>query len=145
MPRNYDANDLLWTSRGDYYIFNGDLMDTYNDPLRSLVQEIKTRASCDQGAWKLYPELGSNISDFVGEPNNKQTAEGIKTRIINSLARHGFMHTSDIKIKYMPIDIDKLLLRISVSVLPTADNAGSDTLTIHGLYNYEEDQISFII
>lgn len=143
MPRIYDDNDLLWTFLGDFCIENGDLLDTEHDPLRSLVQEIKTRISSDIGDWRGYPDLGSNVSDFVGEPNNKATAERIKTRIISSLARHGFMHTEDIKVSYIPVDIDKLLFRISISVRPTVANAGSDSLNIMTLYNYEENQIYF--
>lgn len=145
MPRVYDATDLFWSAKGDIQISNGDIMDTAYDPLRSLVQEIKTRASSDTGAWRNSLDVGSNISDFVGEPNNKTTAEGIKTRIISSLARHGFVNTQDILLKYIPIAADKLLIRISIKVLPTPQNKGSKEITIHGLYNYEEDQVSFLI
>lgn len=145
MPRNYDSTDLLWTSRGDLYISNGDLMDTYKDPLRSLYQETKNRASSDKGSWTIFPDIGSDISDFVGEPNNKVTAESIKIRILSSLTRHGFIHSEDISIKYIPISVEKLLFRISIRVLPTARNAYSDSLKILGLYTYREDQVALFI
>jgi len=100
MPRVYDAVDLFWSAKGDIQLSNGDILDTAYDPLRSLAQEIKMRASGDTGAWRNNTDIGSNISDFVGEPNNKVTAEGIKARIIASLARHGFINTNDLTIRY---------------------------------------------
>ena len=51
MARNYDSVDCLWTSRGDYFLESGDIMDTEKDPLRSLYQEVKTREGSDQGDW----------------------------------------------------------------------------------------------
>lgn len=145
MAKNYDATDLLWTSRGDYYIADGDLMDTANDPLRSLVQEVKTRASADQGAWSVFPDLGSTISRFVGEPNSKETAESIKVSILSSLTRNGYINNNDVDIKYMPVSREELLFRLNLSVAPTVANANSESLTLHGLYNYEADQVTFII
>ena len=145
MPKNYDATDFLWTSRGDYYIKDGDLMDTEEDPLRSVSTEIKTRASSDQGAWKTFPNVGSSISDFVGDPNNKATAEGIKTRIQSALTKNGFINKRDLKIRYAPVSAEKLLVRISLKVAPTAKNRYSEELRLTGLYNYKEDQVAFLI
>lgn len=145
MAKNYDSVDLLWTSRGDYFISEGDLMDTERDPLRSLVQEIKTRASSDQGDWAVFPDLGATPSRFIGEPNNKQTAESIKVSILSALTRNGYINTRDVEIRYMPISSDKLLFRLNIRVAPTVANANSESLTLHGLYRYEEDQVSFLI
>ena len=145
MAKNYDATDLLWTSRGDYYIANGDIMDTEEDPLRSVSQEIKTRASGDQGAWKVFPNIGSSISDFVGDVNNKATAESMKARITSALTKYGYIHARDLKIRYAPISPEKLLIRISLKVAPTAKNRYSQELRLTGLYNYKEDQVAFLI
>jgi hypothetical protein len=145
MAKNYDSTDLLWTSRGDFYIANGDLMDTEHDPLRSLMQEIKNRASSDQGDWSVFPDLGATPSRFVGEPNNKETAESIKVSILSALTRNGYIHTRDVEIKYMPVSRTELLFRLNVLVAPTVANANSESLTVHGLYRYEEDQVAFII
>ena len=145
MAKNYDSVDLLWTSRGDYYISNGDLLDTSHDPLRSLLQEIKNRASSDQAAWSVFPDLGATTSRFVGEPNNKQTAENIKVSILSALTRNGYINNNDISIKYMPISAEELLFKISVTVAPTVANGNSESLTVYGLYKYEEDQVAFII
>ena len=146
MAKNYDKTDLVWTSRGDYVIsHDGDIMDTERDPLRSLVQEIKTRAGGDLGDWSAFPDLGASLSDFVGEPNTKITAESIKIRLIAALAKYGFIDIKDLKIQYLPFDREKILLRISINVAPTVENANSEILTLHSIYSYEENQVSFII
>jgi hypothetical protein len=144
MPRIYDKIDMLWTSRGDYFISEGDLMDTQHDPLRSLLQEMKTRVEADQGDWRVFEDVGANLRDFVGEPNDEQTAELIKTRITAAFARNGFVHTQDIKLQYMPVARDKLLVRASISVAPTARNASSEVLIRHFLYNYSDNNVYFI-
>jgi len=142
MAQNYDRTDLLWTSRGDYFLGNdGDVMDTKYDPLRSLWQEIKTRVEADQGDWVVFPTVGGNLSDFIGEPNLKVTAESLRTRLISCLTANSFINNQDIKIKYLPIDRDKLLFRLSISVTPTAENAYSETLTRIMIYNYSDNNV----
>lgn len=142
MPQIYDRIDLLWTSRGDYYIDNQlDIMDTKYDPLRSLWQEIKTRTEGDQGDWRVFPNTGGNISDFVGEPNTKSTAEAIRTRMLSCLSADSFINSKDIKILYLPIDSDKILFRLSISVAPTAENANSELLSRIMIYNYSDHNI----
>lgn len=145
MAQIYDNNDLTWTSRGDYIIgHDGDLLDSLSDPLRSLFQEARTRIMSNIGDWKMHLNLGASISDYVGEPNTKVTAEAIKTRMISSLTRDGFVNSQDIKIKYAPVDIDRIMFRINLNVAPTAINAGSNTLRINALYNYTENNV-FVI
>ena len=141
-PQVYDKNDLAWTFRGDIVIsHNGDIMDTDADPLRSLFQEVTTRIKSDLGSWKLNPGIGASLSDFVGEPNNKLTAEAMKTRIKASLTKDGLVSSGDLNIKYMPIDIDRLMFRVSIKVAQTAKNAGSENLQINVVYHYTENNV----
>ena len=144
MPQVYDKTDFIWGSRGDIVLNAGDVMDTYADPLRSLYQEVRTRVMSALNDWKNYPDLGATLSDFVGEPNNKATAENVKIRVITSITRNGLVKNSDIKVRYAPIDVDKLMVRITISVSPTSRNAGSEYLTINILYDYSENHAYFI-
>lgn len=144
MPQVYDKNDLFWTSRGDYRIAEGDISDTYQDPLRSLVQEIRTRVEADLGDWKVFDSVGANIRDMIGERNRPQIAELLRTRIIGALTRDGFINSRDISIRYLPLSHDKLMMRISIKVAPTARNAGSDTLRLGFIYNYSDNNVFFV-
>jgi hypothetical protein len=145
MPLNYDSTDLAWTNRGDIIIgHDGDIMDTYSDPLRSLYQEIRTRIMSDVGDWANYTDIGATLSDFVGEPNTKITAESVKRRIQSALAKGGLVHNNDMQILYLPIDRDKLMIRLSIKVQSTARNAGSETLSIGLAYSYSENNVYFV-
>jgi len=145
MPQIYDRTDLAWSSRGDFIIgHNGDIMDTYADPLRSLYQEVRTRVMSVIGDWKNYPDLGANLEDFVGEPNTKIVAESIKIRMSSSIVRNGLVNNADLQIKYAPIDVDKIMFRISIKVASTARNGGSDHLGVSFLYDYSENHAYFI-
>jgi hypothetical protein len=138
----YDSNDFAWTLRGDYVIsHDGDLMDTYEDPLRSVVEEIRDCVKSDKGDWKLYPEVGASISDYVGEPNTKLSAEAIKMRILTAITRNGLVNSNDVKILYAPIDIDKIMFRLSLTVAPTARNRASQYLTLNVIYSYSENNV----
>lgn len=142
MAENYDKIDLVFTNQGDFVIgHTGDILDSSHDILRSVYQEIINRVKSSIKDWSLYPEIGASISDFVGEANTKLIAEAIKTRIKTSLTKNGFIKSKDINIKYLPADEDRLLFRITISVLPTALNKGSNTLTITTLYNYSENNV----
>jgi len=142
MPQNYDRNDLAWSYRGDWLIsHDGDLRDTFDDPLRSLYEEVRDVLKSEVGDWRIYPEIGAGLPDFVGEPNNKRTAEAIKTRVIAALTRNGLVASNDLKVMYAPMDIDKLLIRISITVAQTAANRGSNSLGITLGYSYAENQV----
>lgn len=141
MAEIYDKIDLLWTPRGDFRINNGDLGDTETDPLRSLHQEVLTRIKSSIGDWQNFQKIGASLTDFVGEPNNKNNAEAMKTRIISSLTNDGLINTADLSVKYLPADIDRIIIRISIKVSPTAINGGSNNLSINLLYNYAENNI----
>jgi hypothetical protein len=142
MSNVYDTTDLAWTFRGDYTVsHDGDIMDTYEDPLRSIVQEIRDRIKSDKGDWRYYPELGASVSDFVGEPNTKLTAESIKARILMAITRNGLVNSNDVKILYAPIDIDKIMFRVSLSVAPTARNRASQYALINLVYSYSENNV----
>ena len=98
----------------------------------------------DLNSWRIYPKKGAGLSDFVGEPNNKKTAEAIKTRIVSSITRNGLVNTNDLKVIYMPVDIDKIIFRISLKVASTAANKGSNTLDITVGYNYSENNVYMV-
>lgn len=143
MPQNYDKVDCFWSSRGDFILSEGDVFSTEYDPLRSLNQEVVTRLESDQGDWVVFHSTGANLRDFVGEPNNAYVAEAIKVRMHSSLTRDGFINNQDIKIMTMPIDADKLLVRLNIKVAPTARNGNSRSLVINAVYNYSDNNVYF--
>ena len=126
MARNYDRTDLYFTRRGDFALApDGDILDTSEDPLRSLLQEIRTRLQSEKGDWVLYPNLGADVSNVIGEPNNKATAENLKAKVTAALSQFNLVDTRDLEITYAPIGAHTLLLRINIKVMATDRNARS--------------------
>lgn len=145
MPKNCDRTDFYWSWRGDFIIGpDGDIFSTENEPLRSLVQEVRTRLQSELGDWALYPDLASNLSGLVGEANNKQTAEAGKARITSVLSKYGLVDTKDITVSYIPISVDAILYRIKIRVSPTQANGYMDAITINISYNYTDNNIHFL-
>jgi hypothetical protein len=145
MVKNYDRTDLYWTRRGDYVIGpDGDILDTSDDPLRSLIQECRSRLQSDQGDWNLYPQLGANLSDLIGESNNKMTAESLKAKVIAALNQYGMVDTRNINISYLPLGPSTILLRLSIAVASTEENHLTKSLDIQILYNYTDNNIHIL-
>lgn len=145
MPMLYDKTDMYWTFDGDFLVGpDGDLFDTEDDPLRSLVQEIRTRVMGDQEDWELYPDVGADLSDLIGEPNNKVTAETGKAKIIAALTRDGLVASSDISVKYMPVSPYAILYKLVVKVVPTTGNYYSEYVEIKVLFDYTDGNLHLV-
>lgn len=145
MPKNYDKIDFYWTFDEDLLIGpDGDLYDTLDDPLLSLVQEIKTRLKADQLDWDLYPDVGAELSELIGEPNNKATAETGKAKIIAALTRDGLVDISDLSVKYMPVGPDSLLYKLDVRVTPTDENYQTQQIEIKILFDYKSGNLHLL-
>lgn len=144
MPRSYDNVDFYWTFDGDFIVGpSGDLHDTSDDSLRSLVQEVKTRLMSDQWDWSIFPRVGAGLSDLVGQPNNRETAEDGKAKIISALSRDGLVNSEDISVKYVPISRDLIMYRLSITVANTALSYDSQYVQVNLLYNYTDNNIHF--
>ena len=145
MPKIYDKTDLYWTFDGDLLVGpEGDLYSTEEDPLRSLIQEVKTRIMGDQEDWELYPDVGSGLSDLIGEPNNKATAESGKAKIIAALTRDGLVASSDIGIKYMPTGPYSLFYKLVIATAATDQNYQTEYVEIKVLFDYLSGNLHFI-
>ena len=145
MPKVYDKIDLYWTFEEDLIIGpEGDLYDTSEDPLRSLIQEAKTRIQGDQEDWELYPDVGAGLSDLIGEPNNKITAENGKAKIIAALTRDGLVASSDISIRYMPVGPHSLLYKLVIAVTPTDLNYQTEYIDVKVLFDYMDGNLHFV-
>lgn len=142
MPTNYDAIDLELTRRGDLAISNvsavgaraefaerreafrsGDVLTTVFDQIRSTKQFIYMWLKYSKGDFRDYPDVGLNLDDFVGEPNTRETANSIKSRIINGLIAAGIVRAGDIDVSIIPIDLHSILITISIKALATANNS----------------------
>lgn len=147
MPANYDHIDLRWVGCGDYVISDeGDLQDTLSDGLLSLIQEIQDICKCELGDWEMWPAKGVTPEDFVGEPNNEETAISLHDRIRIAIVTQGLVSEQDLSIKIIPVHRYEVLVVIRVRALATPYNQlGKDQLlTVNFIFNYDEKGVFFL-
>jgi len=139
MPRNYDDIDLDFTWDGDYITDEtGDLKDTSYDLLQSLKNQILLRIKSDLNDWREDPNVGADLGDYIGEPNNQTTAKSMSARIRGSVL--DVIAASDIDVRIVPISSYRVLIKLNVQVLSTPDNRlqPGNTVTIDFIYDYFE-------
>lgn len=146
MPSNLDNLDVWWNWDGDYEVgLDHDLKDTIADGLQSLIQEIQTVVKSESQDWELWPNLGANLDDFVGRPNNKITAEAIHDRIKMSIVSLGLVPENDLSVRIVPVHMNEVLIIINIAALPSPYNTLSELgMTITFVYDYMEKGIFFL-
>lgn len=77
-------NDIKLDKEGNTIIEGGDLGLTDSDSEFVMRMLLTT-----PGSWKLYPELGVGLEQFLGQQNNKKTIDEMRTRIINFFKNYG--------------------------------------------------------
>lgn len=76
------------------------------------LQLIRNRVQTDNPDWLLYPEVGADLSDLIGEINRPETAEkGIQT-IKRCLTYDGAFKEEDVTIEAVPVSSEELLFDI---------------------------------
>lgn len=142
MAGNYDSIDLDWSWDGDFLVDStGDLKDTSDDLLLSVRNEISSLVKSELGDWREDSNIGATLSDFVGEPNNRETAENIQARLESQLSQVVFL--KDLSVRVTPVHIYRVLIMLSLEVLPTPENGlqSGEVLSTSFLYDYLENGV----
>ena len=142
MPKNHDSIDLFFSGAGDIVIDGDkDIASTQHDMLLSLKQEIRNRVKSDLSDWAVHPWIGAALTEIVGEPNSRETAEIGKEKILNSLTTGAFIAAQDVNITYMPVSKDAIAYRIKVSVEPTEENDYVEDIKLTLVLDLNNDNI----
>lgn len=148
MAGYYDAIDLAFSWNGDFELGSeGDLGDTSNDYLRSLKQEIHSVCASYAGDWALYPNIGAGLRDFIGEPNTKRIGQAINDRLRISLISAGLVAEEDLGVRVIPVHRHRVLIIVSVSVIPTAYNkldTSTNSIVTSLVFDFIEQGIHFL-
>jgi hypothetical protein len=138
--QNYDNIDLWFTGQGDFFVEGGDLKDTSEDGLRSLIQDLTTISSSSLGDWKLVPGQGANVEEAIGKPNQEATAKLVHDRLRIAIVSQGIVAEEDLLITVLPVSRDELLVIERVRALPTPYNRLGQgyVLVVDLLYSHQE-------
>lgn len=110
-------NDYYFTEDGDFLLdaSTEDLRDTKNDNYRGFIQKIYTVVSSQKRDWRLSPNLGANISDFLGQPNTRELGQALKNRLFFALTANNFINPVDLEIFVFPRSKESIVAIISVT------------------------------
>jgi hypothetical protein len=124
MGSYYDMVDVAWGWNGDILPSpQGDIEDTAGVTIQSLIDQISIVVSSSLNDWAIYPSRGTSIEDFVGEANDRNTADRVHDRVRISLVSAGTVNEEDLEVRVVPISIHKLMVIIFVDALSTATNS----------------------
>jgi len=126
MAAVYDNIDLRWVWNGDIDLAAGDIADTSDDYLLSIRQDVHTVSASAFKDWELYEALGAGLDDFIGEPNNRDTASAIHDRLRITLVSLGIVQEEDLSIKLVPVHRHRVLIIVKLNALATPYNSLSD-------------------
>lgn len=144
---NYDSIDLDWTWDGDYTRgLDGDLGDTRDDLLKSFRNELHTVVRSEFDDWQLHPNLATNLSEYLGEPNTPEIATDIQQRIITRIAAATVANAEDLDVRVVPVAVSQVLVIMKVNARATPGNnlTAGEPLVVSLLYDSLEDSIFFL-
>lgn len=146
MPSNYDKIDYRFNYRGDYEVgSDGDIADTSEDELESLVQEIRDVVKSELKDWEEHFAKGSGLQDYIGEPNSRETAKSIEKRVKNSLTLYDIVKPEDLTVRTIPVGVDSVMILIKVAAIPTENNSLEQaTLVVAMVFDMRELGIFYL-
>lgn len=97
---------------------DGDLK--LSQDLDALSREISRIVRTVNPAWKIYPNIGAGIEEFVGEPNTRGTALEITKRLNYALNQNQIAYPGRLFARVVPSGDETLLIFIFLK-----DSAGS--------------------
>jgi hypothetical protein len=145
----YDSIDFKWTWDGDYVLGqDGDIADSGSsgDYLESLITEVHTVLRSEFGDWQYDPNLGTNLSDFVGEPNSRENGQQIEQRIQSRLVAAQLLRPEDVIVKVIPTGKHEIFVTITVNATSTPLNKlePGSSLIVSLVYDTLEDNVFFL-
>lgn len=144
---NYDSIDLDFTWSGDYVVGqDGDLGDTSDDFIRSLVNEVRTVCQSEYGDWERDPAVAADLADFRGEPNTRVTGDKIRDRVKSRIVSTGIVRAEDLFVRVTPVHIHQVLVMIRIQAQATPGNSlvVGEPIQINLIYDSSEHDIFFL-
>lgn len=145
---NYDSIDLAWSWDGDIAVDDlGDIKDTDTNHLTALADTIQSIIKSDTLEWQKDPLLGANLSDFQGEPNDREVGKAIEDRIKTAISSQGIVERGDLMVRVIPVHNNQIMISLAVNAEPTIKNqlSPSEPLQISLVYDTIENSTFFLV
>lgn len=87
-----------------------DIETVFQDEER--LQLIQSRLRTDNPDWYLYEDVGASLSDFIGLPNNPDTANQIEIRVKDTLLRNEAFLEDEISVNVIPVSQSEIVIDV---------------------------------
>jgi hypothetical protein len=119
--------DLHINEAGDLELgHNGDLACSYDDDVT--VEGIIFRLKTYTGNYRLEPECGAGLEDFIGQPNAPELGDAVVQRVVYALTHDSFVNPDALTVDVAPLSPQELIIittvkssRSSFTVLSSLD------------------------
>lgn len=81
----------------------------------SELQLIKSRLSTENPDWYFYSEVGADLTDLIGQPNNRRTAQKGTEQILRALTYDNAFAEKDLTIEAVPVGPNQILYDIQLA------------------------------
>ena len=118
------STDIFMTLDGDLYLDTDTGSDLYiagprkNELIESAVAR---RILSTKGEWDFAPACGTNLIDFVGQPNTEDTSILLQSTIMLSLTEDNLIRASDIGMDASPSGPNTLFLLMAFKGIEATD------------------------
>ena len=134
----YNAIDLRFSADGDLVLDQGGtLVDTALYPLLSLKQEIISRILTNVGDVSQHPWLGTNVQQYIGEPNSDETMEAMIEAISIGLTNDNLINKQDLSFEWARWDEHTVVMILTVDV-GSLDPDGEGRLEIPFAFDFSD-------
>ena len=147
MATVYDELDCVWSWNGDILPDrSGDILDSHSDTIRPLRDQVAIICKSMLGDWLVYPSKGAGLDDFIGEPNNSDTADAISDRVRLALTSAGIVNEDDLEVNVIPVELHKVLIVIRIDAVATATNSldPNEPVVVAIAYDSQENNLFFV-
>ena len=128
---NYDNIDFYFSDDGDLSLGDsGDIADTSYDHIVSLQQQVIFAMKNDLGDWVEYPTIGTNLREFVGEPNTRENARKIEAKVKNVLINAISIQKQDLEVNVNAAGVHSVYIEIIINADATIKNSVTDLLVM---------------
>ncbi len=79
-------------------------------------QLIFDRLKTDAPDWFHHPNMGGNLTDLIGEPNTRETANIGMQSIMNALTYGALLSPHLINIRPIPINVEEILFFLTIDI-----------------------------
>lgn len=106
--------DIAMSEDGDLVIEKGDLK--LHNGINWLISEIQKILKTCNPEWRIHPNVGVGLDEFIGQPNNREVGKFIERKIREKIKAEGLDYPGDVDVQVVPISVSDIMIYINLKI-----------------------------